>query len=334
MTKKELYARFETEAARLCAGFLKPVLSVIAPSDWWETRVIAKLSDDQKNNVGGSFESLDLAGLLMVFNSNWIEIAEELKKSHKKITKEDRNIVNAMITYRKHSAHFSVEGLPADDIHRDFDTLWRFMELVGAGAKTIQEIKDINKEGYACGYDENKLEHIINPPKKEPENRKTKAKKVKETVFGKPENTNTGEKKSQDKVTYIISSGGIELFTCTYEETKKKIFDGEIRRDLNIYEAGSTIAAPGPEIGSIPAFKHFFDDLAREQEELRQKEIVEEKKEQQKLKEKTDKADSSFGFLFFGVVVGVIVLLILTGWWIWVLIGVIILFIAFLIHNC
>ena len=288
----EVYAGYGEEARRLCAGFLKPILSKIAPNDWWDTKVLDKLYEDQKRGVGKSIETLDLATVLNVFDNNWDEISSELKKSNKELKRKDRNIVIAMKDYRIHYAHFTPEGLPIEDIHRDLDTLWRFFELLDADAKLIQEIKDINRQGSACGYDEAELDRIMSSIKQEPVKKKTSSRKDKKIVSKETENpiptqadTKTRKEKPQDKFTYIISSNGINLFSCTFEEVKEKILSGEIGRDYNILEDGSNIAPPGPEIGNVSGFKSFFDERERNQEELRQKEMAEQELRQRALAE-------------------------------------------------
>jgi len=295
MEIKELYARYETEAARSCAKFLKPILLKIAPKNWWETRVLDKLNEHQKKEVGKSIESLDLAKLLTVFNSNWDDIFAELIKEHKKLKWRDRSNISKMMDFRNHSSHFPVGGLPTEIIMSDLSVLWQFMEIVEADEKIIQEIKNINKQGSAHDFDENVLDQIINSKKQKPE-KKTKEKKVKETIpqkSEKPARTGTdtivskkkNEEKSKGNFAYIISNNGINLFQCTRNEIKKKIFAGEIKRDYNICEAGSTVAAPGPEIGDVSGFAEFFDELERKQEEERQKEIAKEERRQRELLE-------------------------------------------------
>jgi len=67
-----------------------------------------------------------------------------------------------MKIFRRHFAHLSNERLSPEDICRDFDNLWRFMKLIGADEKIIQEIKDLNKQGLACDYYDIELERILN----------------------------------------------------------------------------------------------------------------------------------------------------------------------------
>ena len=147
------------------------------------------------------------------------------------------------------------------------------------------------------------------------------------------------EKESQDKFTYIISSNGINLFQCTYNEIKKKIFVGEIKRDFNIYEVGSNAAAQGPEIGSVSAFKGFFDEFERKQEKLRQDEFArQEKKIQEELRKKEnaelrnlekivaeEKQKRNRKIIIPSIIAGagvLLFLLIATGLWLPVLIGI------------
>jgi len=317
MKIQDVYSKYGTEAAQSCAEFLGPILPKIAPENWWQTTVLDKLPEIQRNNIDGTtIEKLDFLSLLTVFDKNWEEIVSELRKNNKNLKRGGKNIVISMKKpggFRTHFAHFPVGGLSTEDIIRDLDMLWRFLELVEADEKIIQEIKKINKLGPAHDFDENELERIINSTKQE--SKETMEKKVKETVSKKPEKTlrtrndikaskkmneetdkkivksikqetNLKEEKTKDMFTYIISSNGINLFHCTYDEIKNKIFNGEIRRDHNIYEVGSTVTAPGPEIGSVSAFTCFFDQLEREQAENRQMKIAKEKEMQENIRKK------------------------------------------------
>ena len=144
-----------------------------------------------------------------------------------------------------------------------------------------------------------------------------------------------GERNPQDKYTYIISSNGINLFHCTYDEIKKKIFDGEIKRDFNIYEVGSDNTAQEQEIGRVSAFKGFFDEFERKQEELRQeklrqKEIAELRNQEEIAKQ--EKWNKNRKIIIPLIIAGAGVLLFIlisTGFWLPLLIIIAVLVILF-----
>jgi len=185
MKIKQIYSGYVVEATKLCTVFLKPILTKIAPHNWWKTLVIDKLSEMQKSNVGKSIGTLDLAMLLTAFNKNWDEIVLELKKENKKLARTDRDIVVKMMDFRIHDAHYPVGGLPPKDIQSDLDTLWRFLKIVGADEKLIQGVKYINKHGFACGYNENELDRIINSKKQGSEKKNSTT--TKKSILKKPE---------------------------------------------------------------------------------------------------------------------------------------------------
>jgi hypothetical protein len=194
--------------------------------------------------------------------------------------------------------------------HKDIMPWDKFLTHLGTMARTIElfsgmpipkEINDIlnnkspsnssnnaNKkeaESKEIAADVGKKEKVtektsVKPEKKKPEI-KTEfipdTKPIQETVSIKHE-----KEKIQDKYTYVISSNGIKLFHCTYNEVKEKILKGEIERNHNICEVGSTIPAPGPEIGTVSGFIRFFEEREKEQKRIEEEKIAEQKRLEEK----------------------------------------------------
>jgi len=141
-------------------------------------------------------------------------------------------------------------------------------ELRKAYVKIISDSEDIIK--YKTPASPTPI--IPGPQKPEPKKRK----KPKKTTPVKREAVEA-EDKIKDERTYDISRNGIKLFprSCTYDEVIEKIFNGEIKRDFNVFEIGSNITPPGPEIGTV--FEVTFNEYERYQEELQQNLTAEEK---------------------------------------------------------
>jgi hypothetical protein len=121
--------------------YLNMVLPKIADK-WWDKTVLKKLSDIQIKNVKNKkitkLEGLDLAALLRIFDQNWYEISPRFN-----FTKQERNILNEMQSVRNRWAHVPDEGYKADDIYRDLDTIQRFLKLINADQRLIDELQKI-----------------------------------------------------------------------------------------------------------------------------------------------------------------------------------------------
>jgi hypothetical protein len=119
--------------------YLNMVLPNIADK-WWEKTVFNKLTDLQLKNVKNkkitSLEGLDLAALLRVFDQNWYEISSQFN-----FTKQERNILKEMQSVRDRWAHVPDEGYKEDDIYRDLDTTQRFLKLINADQRLIDELQ-------------------------------------------------------------------------------------------------------------------------------------------------------------------------------------------------
>lgn len=113
-------------AAAFLAGLLPPL-----GADWWRSRVIEQLTAPQQRNVGergyARLEQLDLAALLRVLERNWRDISARTAAPF-----EDLTYIREMGNLRNRWAHMNSVAPPAIDMFRDFDTLHRFLRIVGA----------------------------------------------------------------------------------------------------------------------------------------------------------------------------------------------------------
>jgi len=262
MKIEEVYTRYGTVAAKSCAKFLKQILPKIAPTNWWQTTVLDKLSEEQKRDNVSKFEDLDFAKLLTIFDNNWVDIVKKLKESKKDLKRDARSIVIAMKTYRIHSAHFPVGGLPTEDIIHDFDALWRFLVLVEADGEIIQEIKNINKLGPAHDFDENEIDRIINSIKQKPkkkaakdqnENKNPKTEKTKTTTQQKSDSQSDSQREAKKREAELLAQleesrkKEAELL-AKFEEAKKKVQTKpppSSKKAVKIYKIGDRGPAGG-----------------------------------------------------------------------------------------
>jgi SNF2 family DNA or RNA helicase len=137
----ETVTKYLSRTNGLLVRFLETNLPAIS-ADWWEKAVIDKLSYTQSERVRKSnitsLEGLDLAALLRVFDQNWYEISQKCNLSY-----EDRHFVKEMPSVRNRWAHIPSGGYFEDDIYRDFDTTQRFLKIIDADKKTIEEIQKV-----------------------------------------------------------------------------------------------------------------------------------------------------------------------------------------------
>ena len=134
--------------------FLKDKLPDIADENWWEDCVRSKLTDSQLEMINehkiDSLEKLDFASLLRALNKNWWEL-----KARFKLSREGFTLVNEVMNIRNRYAHISVEGVDLNNQLRDCDTLARFLTLIDADKKNIEEANEYHKKlikQIASGY--------------------------------------------------------------------------------------------------------------------------------------------------------------------------------------
>jgi len=144
----ELIIKYLDQSASVLIGYLYSILPKIS-DNWWEKTVVEKLTDVQKNTVKrkgiDKLDGLDIAALIRIFDMNWNEISQQYNLSF-----EDRNILKEMQAVRNRWSHKPNTGYNLEDIYRDFDTIQRFLKLIGAGQNIFEELKrvkmDIMKE--------------------------------------------------------------------------------------------------------------------------------------------------------------------------------------------
>jgi len=159
----------QTRSVHVC--YLNNILPKIS-NNWWEKTVIEKLTDDQRRMIRRkeivNLVGLDLAALLRIFDMNWNEISQQ-----KDLIYEDRNILKETQAVRNRWSHIPDAGYFLKDIYRDFDTIQRFMEIINADQKIIDELikieldimKKINDES-TTGPTKNMPQVINNPGNK------------------------------------------------------------------------------------------------------------------------------------------------------------------------
>jgi len=246
-----IYADYVDKTTKLCTSYLKQILPQISPNDWWQTRVIDKLDDEQKKHAGSTIESLDLAKLLTVFTSNIKEI--DNIKNIDPLTKE---AVFGMKIFRRHFAHLSNERPSPEDICRDFDNLWRFMKLIGADEKIIQEIKDLNKQGFACDYYDIELDRILNLLRTKTQSKKKQDKKPETDTqqgAGKQSDSkvNDNKKEKKEPLKYKISFNYKPIGPFPLEEILRKIQFHEVTREWYICPPSHPEKSQWPKIDAI-----------------------------------------------------------------------------------
>lgn len=137
----KLINKYLDQTASVLIDYLKNILPKLS-NNWWEKTVIEKLTDAQKNTIKRkgivNLDGLDLAALIRIFDMNWNEISQR-----NNLLFEDRNILKEMQAVRNRWSHKPNTGYDLDDIYRDFDTIQRFLKLLGSDQKIIDELQRI-----------------------------------------------------------------------------------------------------------------------------------------------------------------------------------------------
>jgi len=134
----ELIKKYLEQTRSVLVNYLNNILPNIS-NNWWEKTVIEKLTDDQRRMIRRkeivNLAGLDLAALLRIFDMNWNEISQQ-----NDLIYEDRNILKETQAVRNRWSHIPEDGYLLKDIYRDFDTIQRFLEIINADQKIIDEI--------------------------------------------------------------------------------------------------------------------------------------------------------------------------------------------------
>jgi DNA polymerase len=125
--------------------FLKDTLPRIS-NNWWEAMVIGKFKEGEITKtriIRESINSLDgfaLDELLKIFEFNWNDISQKCN-----LLPKDRNTLFTMKQVRNDWSHITSKGYDLNDTYRDFDTIERFLKMINADQKTIEEIQKIRQ---------------------------------------------------------------------------------------------------------------------------------------------------------------------------------------------
>ncbi|MBF2761594.1 MAG: DEAD/DEAH box helicase family protein [Ectothiorhodospiraceae bacterium AqS1] len=154
----ELLAQTTAELHR----FLDNKLPSLGDNDWWNKRVVDKLSFSQQRHIEqrgiGELAGLDLAALIRIFDQNWFDL--NWKES---FPPDVRHFVKEMQIIRNRWAHVTVEQYSKEDIYRDLDTLQRFLALIDAGEELRDKVESERKGLLALQrYDEAEISAIEN----------------------------------------------------------------------------------------------------------------------------------------------------------------------------
>ena len=108
--------------------------------NWWQEMVLNVLNPRQKDNLLKSkdttLDNLDLAALLRIFDQNWFRIS-----AHMGYEPEQRHYLKEMISIRNRWAHRNSNPISDDDLYRDLDTAQRFLKMIDADSKIIDDIQ-------------------------------------------------------------------------------------------------------------------------------------------------------------------------------------------------
>ena len=169
--------------------FLQGKLPDISDENWWEDCVRSKLTDSQfqilEEKKIDCLEKLDFPSLLRVLNKNWWEL-----KAKFNLLREDFTLVNEMMHIRNRYAHISDEGIDLNNQLRDCDTLARFLTLIDADKKNIEEANKYHKKlikQIASGYTEAESKADKDDKDDEKKNKKAKLSPDAELAEGVPE---------------------------------------------------------------------------------------------------------------------------------------------------
>lgn len=121
------------------SSFLEARLPALS-DNWWQDIVLSALNPRQKEILLKSkkttLDNLDLAALLRIFDQNWFRIS-----AHMGYEPEQRHYLKEMISIRNRWAHRNSYPISDDDLYRDLDTTQRFLKMIDADGKLIDEIQ-------------------------------------------------------------------------------------------------------------------------------------------------------------------------------------------------
>ena len=121
------------------SSFLTKIMPLISDS-WWQDMVLSTLNPRQKDillkSKDTTLDNLDIAALLRILDQNWFRIS-----AHMEYEPEQRHYLKEMISIRNRWAHRNSNPISDDDLYRDLDTAQRFLKMINADSKLIDDIQ-------------------------------------------------------------------------------------------------------------------------------------------------------------------------------------------------
>ncbi len=204
----------------LCSWLSKMLPRVT--DDWWDSCVIANLSESQKlfaeEKNYTKLEQLDLAALLRVMDKAWFNL-----RSFAFLTYSERQTVRGMIKVRNNWAHCAGELPEKDVVLRDVDTMINFFESFISRTDISRELADFRKQierfDFSAVYDD--TENIIKAPEIIVE---TDDIKEKDRVFL------TGDPDTKGMVFSVTKINGENRYEVFVDGTIRTFYEGQISK--------------------------------------------------------------------------------------------------------
>lgn len=131
-------------ATTLLRAFLESKLPALS-DNWWQDMVLSVLNPRQKDILlkakDTTLDALDLAALLRIFDHNWVRISASMGYEV-----EQKHYLKEMISIRNRWAHRNSNPVSYDDLYRDLDTIQRFLKMINADNKIIDDIQQQKQE--------------------------------------------------------------------------------------------------------------------------------------------------------------------------------------------
>lgn len=128
-------------------SFLDQRLPRIGGEDWWQERVIDKLSESQAKTAEqknfSSLSNFDLAALLNVLERNWRAITDSEKGLD---YRRDLNLIIEAKNIRNHYAHEPSIGTPLEQQARDVQSIMLLLKSLSADADLIERGQTLYRE--------------------------------------------------------------------------------------------------------------------------------------------------------------------------------------------
>lgn len=127
--------------------FVRPKLKEFYKEYWWSQGVYAFLTDRQKSNLPRNksedemFDSLDIAGVLRVFDKNWMNVFAPMTKEEPPTIPWCLSWIKELSDNRVMVSHTGLKDISQRDAERALDTMHRLCECIDAeAAKAIDKL--------------------------------------------------------------------------------------------------------------------------------------------------------------------------------------------------